>query len=155
MTLAIVEHHFKHPAVAGKLRRVASPASMSALMSETLCPKGQGHDGNASSARGRLAVGSIPAMAIQRLRRPPLGVPVEKGGTLYEVELSGSPSAAWRAAFLRPPARLTSVRGTPELGRVGIGAGATVHFRTVPARLHAWLRRIDRWIAYANSVVEE
>jgi hypothetical protein len=23
------------------------------------------------------------------------------------------------------------------------------------ARLHAWLRRIDRWIAYANSVVEE
>jgi hypothetical protein len=94
-------------------------------------------------------------MAIQRLRRPPLAVPADKGETLYEVQLSESPSGAWRAAFLRPPDRLTSVRGTPELGRVGIGAAATVHFRTAPARLHAWLRRIDLWIAYANSVVEE
>jgi hypothetical protein len=31
-----------------------------------------------------------------------------------------------------------------------------VHFRTTPlCRLDAWLRRIDRWIAYANSIVEE
>jgi hypothetical protein len=28
-------------------------------------------------------------------------------------------------------------------------------FRTLPARAPAWLRRIDRWIAYANSVVAE
>ena len=33
--------------------------------------------------------------------------------------------------------------------------GPRITFRTIPARLHAWLRRIDRWIAYANSVVEE
>jgi hypothetical protein len=32
--------------------------------------------------------------------------------------------------------------------------GPRITFRTIPARLH-WLRRIDRWIAYANSVVEE
>jgi hypothetical protein len=57
-------------------------------------------------------------MAVHRLRRPPLAVPADKGETLYEVQLSGSPSAAWRAAFLRPPARLTSVRGTLELGRL-------------------------------------
>jgi hypothetical protein len=30
-----------------------------------------------------------------------------------------------------------------------------VTFRTIPAKLHTWLRRVDRWIAYANSVVEE
>jgi hypothetical protein len=74
--------------------------------------------------------------------------------TLYEVELSATPWRAWRATFLRPPARLTTVRNTPQLGRVGLVA-ATVHFRMGPARLHAWLRRIDRWIAYANSVIEE
>ena len=28
-------------------------------------------------------------------------------------------------------------------------------FRTTPTQLYAWLRRIDRWVAYANSVVEE
>jgi hypothetical protein len=33
--------------------------------------------------------------------------------------------------------------------------GARVTFRTITARLHAWLRRIDQWIDYANSVVEE
>ena len=27
-------------------------------------------------------------------------------------------------------------------------------FRTAPAQLDGWLRRIDQWIAYANSVVE-
>jgi len=30
-----------------------------------------------------------------------------------------------------------------------------VIFRTPPAQLEAWLRRIDAWIAYANSVIEE
>ncbi len=30
---------------------------------------------------------------------------------------------------------------------------AAVHFRTAPHRLRFWLRRIDRWIEYANSVV--
>jgi hypothetical protein len=32
---------------------------------------------------------------------------------------------------------------------------ARVSFRTSPPHLHRWLRRIDRWIEYANSVVEE
>jgi hypothetical protein len=43
---------------------------------------------------------------------------------------------------------------TPEVGRVALH-GTTVHFRTAPRNLGAWLRRIDRWIAYANSIVEE
>jgi hypothetical protein len=74
--------------------------------------------------------------------------------TLYEVTLSAVPSAAWRAAFLRPPARLTSTRAKRELARVELD-GVQVHFRTPPAKLHYWLRWIDRWIAYANSVVAE
>jgi hypothetical protein len=43
---------------------------------------------------------------------------------------------------------------TPEVGRLGL-PGARVIFRTSPPRLRYWLRRIDHWIAYANSVVEE
>jgi hypothetical protein len=43
---------------------------------------------------------------------------------------------------------------TPELGCLGLD-GNCVTFRTTPPQLHQWLRRIDRWIAYANSVVEE
>ena len=68
--------------------------------------------------------------------------------------LSAVPSPVWRAAFLRPPTRLISPRYRPELGRLGLHR-ATVHFRTAPDRARFWLRRIDRWIAYANSVVEE
>jgi hypothetical protein len=30
-----------------------------------------------------------------------------------------------------------------------------VHFRAARRHLEAWPRRIDRWIAYASSVVEE
>jgi hypothetical protein len=62
-------------------------------------------------------------------------------------------SPAWRAAFLRPPTRLTGAGYTPDFGRVGLGGNA-VHFRTTPNMLDAWLRRIDQWIAYANSGVE-
>jgi len=43
---------------------------------------------------------------------------------------------------------------TPDSGRVAIH-GSTVHFRAVPRDRDDWLRRIDRWIAYANSIVEE
>jgi hypothetical protein len=95
-------------------------------------------------------------MPIHRLRHPPDSVPLTQEGvqTLYVVELSARPSPAWRAAFLRPPARLTTARMTPELGRLEL-TRHRVTFRTIPARLHAWLRRIDQWIAYANSVVEE
>jgi hypothetical protein len=94
-------------------------------------------------------------MAIQRIRRPPHSVTLADGVlTLYEVELSATPSRAWRAAFLRPPPKLLTSKSTPELGRLGLD-GPRITFRTIPARLHAWLRRIDRWIAYANSVVEE
>jgi len=32
---------------------------------------------------------------------------------------------------------------------------ATVHFRARPQSLEACVRRIDRWIRYANSVVAE
>jgi hypothetical protein len=94
-------------------------------------------------------------MAIQRLPNPPHPVLLTKKGaqTLYSVALSAAPSAAWRAAFLRPPPALTTVRYTPELGRLGFD-GPRVSFRTTPPRLHEWLRRIDRWVEYANSVVQ-
>ena len=94
-------------------------------------------------------------MAIHRIRRPPHPIALTtKAQALYDVALSAVPSRTWRAAFLRPPPALTPARYTPELGRLGLD-GARVSFRTSPPHLHRWLRRIDRWIAYANSVVEE
>lgn len=95
-------------------------------------------------------------MAIVRLRGSARAVVPEIEGrdTLYEVELSTAPSLAWRAAFLRPPPALTSRTYTPDIGRITIRA-TTLHFRTDPARLLGWLRRIDRWIRHANSIVEE
>ena len=82
------------------------------------------------------------------------GTPWYLGGSSYEVEFTAAPSPYWRAAFLRPPPKLTSRTYTPDRGRVEIRA-TTLHFRTDPARLLGWMRRIDRWIAYANSIVEE
>jgi hypothetical protein len=94
-------------------------------------------------------------MAIRRLRRPPHPVTLTQGAqTLYEIELSAVPSPAWRAAFLRPSPALTTARYTPKLGRLGL-EGVRVTFRTSPPQLHQWLRRIDRWVEYANSVVPE
>ena len=94
-------------------------------------------------------------MAIHRVQRPPHPIALATPSlALYEVALSAVPSRVWRAAFLRPPPGLTTTRFTPELGRLGLD-GARVTFRTSPPHLHQWLRRIDRWIAYANSVVEE
>jgi hypothetical protein len=97
----------------------------------------------------------LTAIAILRLPGPPHAVTLTPGNQMvYEVTLSAVPSPEWRAAFLRPPTRLTSARYTPELGRLGLD-GATVIFRTAPHRARHWLRRIDRWVQYANSVVEE
>jgi hypothetical protein len=94
-------------------------------------------------------------MPIERLPDPPRSMPLlDKAETLYEVELNAAPSPGWRAAFLRPPSRLTISHWTPEFGRVGL-AGRAVHFQTTPDRLEAWLYRIDGWIAHANSVVEK
>ena len=94
-------------------------------------------------------------MAIRRVQRPPRPVALATPSlALYEVALSAVPSRVWRAAFLRRPSGLTTTRYTPELGRLGLD-GARVTFRTSPPHLHQWLRRIDRWIAYTNSVVEE
>jgi hypothetical protein len=81
-------------------------------------------------------------------------LPLRNRQTLYAVTLTAPPSRAWRAAFLRPPPALTRGRFTPELGRLGLDE-ATVLFRTTPAQLAPWLRRIDRWVAYANSIVAE
>ena len=78
---------------------------------------------------------------------------IEGRDTLYEFDLTAAPSP-WRAAFLRPPPALMTADHTPDIGRVAIH-GRTVHFRAAPRHLTAWLRRIDRWIAYANSVVEQ
>jgi hypothetical protein len=69
-------------------------------------------------------------------------------------ELWSASSPQWRTAFFRPPPVLITADRTPEVGRVAI-RGTTVHFRAAPRHLEAWLRRIDRWIAYVNSVVRE
>jgi hypothetical protein len=73
-------------------------------------------------------------MPIHRLRRVPHAVVTlpKWDQTLYKVELSATPSVAWRAAFLRPPARLITARRTPELGRLGLD-GVGITFRTIPA----------------------
>jgi hypothetical protein len=94
-------------------------------------------------------------MPLERLPGPPRAPTLNLGRlTLYEVTLTAVPSPAWRAAFLQPPARLIRATATQELARLGLD-GARLHFRTTPPRLHYWLRWIDRWIDYANSVVEE
>ena len=95
-------------------------------------------------------------MPYQRRPLPPRVVvaDIEGRDTLYEVDLYTAPSPQWRAAFLRPPPALITADRTPEIGRVAIH-GVTVHFRAAPRHLDSWLRRIDRWIAYANSIVEE
>ena len=94
-------------------------------------------------------------MAIRRVQRPPHPIALATPSLpLYEIAFGAVPSRVWRAAFLRPPPRLMTTRFTPELGRLGLDR-ARVTFRTSPPHLHQWLRRIDRWIAYANSVVEE
>jgi hypothetical protein len=43
---------------------------------------------------------------------------------------------------------------TPEFGRATL-TGTAWHFRAIPAQTPIWLSHIDRWIAYANSVIEE
>jgi hypothetical protein len=95
-------------------------------------------------------------MAILRQAGPPRVVlsGIEGRDNLYEVQLTATPSPAWRAAFVRPPGRLTSERYTPNVGRVVVQS-ARVVFRTAPQGLDGWLRRIDRSIDYANAVVEE
>ena len=47
---------------------------------------------------------------------------------------------------------MTTARFTPHAVSLD---GATGIVKTTRADLRPWLRRIDRWIAYANSVVEE
>jgi hypothetical protein len=79
---------------------------------------------------------------------------IEGRDTLYEVELTRSPSREWRAAFLRPRAALVTPNRTPDAGRVVVRE-TTIQFRAAPRDLRGWLRRLDRWIAYANSVVAE
>jgi hypothetical protein len=90
----------------------------------------------------------------RRPGRPRTIVALPNGLMLYSVTLTPPPSRAWRAVFLRPPPALTRGRFTPEAARLGLD-GATVIFRTTPRQLTAWVRRIDRWVAYANSVIEE
>jgi hypothetical protein len=100
-----------------------------------------------------------PAITVLLLQRR-AGAPriwvsgIEGRDTLYEVELTRSPSREWRAAFIRPPAALVTPNRTPEAGRVTV-RGTTLQFRAAPRDLNGWLRRLDRWIAYANSIVEE
>jgi hypothetical protein len=116
---------------------------------------GSQHDGQPAAAVRAGGAALNRPVAIRRLREPPHPVTLAKGKqTRYELTLSAVPSAAWRAAFLRPPARLVTATASPELARLGLDRDR-VFFRSPPSRLHYWLRWIDRWIAYANSVVAE
>ena len=45
---------------------------------------------------------------------------IEGTESLYEVLLTAIPSPEWRAAFVRPPARLTSAQYAPDVGRVSV-----------------------------------
>ena len=91
-------------------------------------------------------------------RQPGAPREVVSGGegrdTLYEIVLTRTPSPAWRAAFLRPPSHLTAVRSSPDVWRLSVH-GTIVYFRAASPQLDECLRRIDSWIAYASSVVEE
>jgi hypothetical protein len=95
-------------------------------------------------------------MAVHRAPGPPRVIlsGLEGNESLFEVLLTAIPSPEWRAALVRPPGRLTSVRYAPDVGRVTVQK-AGIHFRTAPDEVDGWLRRLDRWIAYANSVVQE
>ena len=46
------------------------------------------------------------------------------------------------------------LRRLRSVGGVGLNQ-ATIQSQTTPARARFWLKRIDRRIAYANSVVDE
>ena len=93
--------------------------------------------------------------AIHRLWQPPDAFTlVHRIHTVYAVELSVAPSPKWRIAFLRPPRGLVTAQYAPKVVRLELD-GSRITFRTIPARLHACVRRIDEWIAYANSVVRE
>jgi len=50
--------------------------------------------------------------------------------------------------------RLQRPHGTLDFGRLEL-RGSTVQFRTTPWQLAGWLRRLNRWIRYANSVVAD
>jgi hypothetical protein len=49
---------------------------------------------------------------------------------------------------------VTIVRSTPDTSRLYLH-GATLYFRANPRRLGEWLRRIDEWIADADSIVDD
>jgi hypothetical protein len=86
-------------------------------------------------------------MAIHRLRRVPHAVTLTQGAqTLYEITLSAVPSPEWRAACLRPPARLTTAQNTPQLGRLGLtgGHGALPDHPGPAPRVVAPHRPLDR-----------
>ena len=58
---------------------------------------------------------------------------IEGTDVLYEVALTTAPSPEWRAAFVRPPPRLTTAWFNPDIDRVVL-RGATVHFASCTAR---------------------
>jgi hypothetical protein len=93
-------------------------------------------------------------MALHRLPgRPAVITPLQgRRQAVYQVGLSAVPSPGWRAVFVRTPARLGPSPFTPD----GIDLqGSAAIFRDAPSKVQDWLRRIDRWIAYADSVEEE
>ena len=115
-----------------------------------------GHERYGPRTRRRRHVRQCIPMPHQRRPGSPRVVVdgIEGRDTLYEVELWAAPSPPWRAAFLRPPPASSPLTARPRLAASRF-TGRHVHFRAAPRHLTTWLRRIDRWIGYANSVVAE
>jgi hypothetical protein len=95
-------------------------------------------------------------MPLQRCPDPPRVVVegIEGRDTLYEFDLTAAPSPGVACRLSSATSRLTTADYTPDIGRVAIH-GRTMHFRAAPRHRGDWLRRIDEWISYAHSVVEE
>jgi hypothetical protein len=113
-----------------------------------------GTAGQSIPGRGHDRTAPPPPMPLACQPGPPRVVVDDINGrdALYEIDLTATPSSAWRVAFFHPPSHLTGPRSKPYVRRLYVHE-VTVHFRTAPRYLGRWLRRIDRWIAYANSVM--
>jgi hypothetical protein len=91
-----------------------------------------------------------------RTSAPPTGVALAVSYALAtELCLLGLGSRQGPSPGIDGSARpTTSAHYRPDVGGVGPNQ-ATIQSQTTPARARFWLKRIDRRIAYANSVVDE
>jgi hypothetical protein len=66
----------------------------------------------------------------------------------YRIPLTGLSNASWRTAFKQPPASLVTSSFHPD--RVTV-RGRYLLLDTSEGRLDAWVKRIQKWIDWANE----